>query len=266
MPFPRPRGHGAKRRKEQAVQKSLFEAEEHGKLEARFSQFAGAIKGLGKTRAKQLLDEGLVRTYTDFYRLKVEQIECLQRVVRVSEEEAKKQLKIIDDSRHRGLARLLTALSIRHVGARVATVLAENFGSMDALMHASVEGLSEINEIGPIIAQSVHDFLHSKFGSETIRDLKRLGVKMEAAPAARKGPRPLEGKTLVVTGTLARYTREEIEDLINRLGGRPASSVSRNTDYVVAGEKAGSKLTKAKQLGVQVLSEEEFETLIHGTA
>ena len=110
-------------------------------------------------------------------------------------------LEGIEASKNRGLARLLNALSIRHVGARVAAVLAERFGSMDALMAASVEQLSETNEIGPIIAQSVFDFLHSKFGQETIADLKSVGVKMESAARAG-GPRALEGKTLVVTGTL----------------------------------------------------------------
>ncbi|OHB72834.1 MAG: hypothetical protein A2V70_01410 [Planctomycetes bacterium RBG_13_63_9] len=262
LPFPRPRGRGAKRRQDQGLQKSLFEAEEDEKVEARLTQFARAIKGLGETRAKQLLDEGLVRTYADFYRLKVEQIESLQRVVRVSEEETQRQLKIIQDSKDRGLARLLTALSIRHVGARVATLLAENFGSMDALMQASVQRLSEINEIGSIIAQSVHDFLHSKFGAETIRDLRKLGVKMEAAAPAAAGTRGLEGKTLVVTGTLSRYSRDEINELITRHGGRASSSVSSKTDYLVVGENPGSKLANAQKLGVKVISETEFDELL----
>ena len=128
-------------------------------------------------------------------------------------------------------------------------------------MAATVEQLSETNEIGPIIAQSVFDFLHSKFGTETIADLKGVGVKMESA-AASGGSRALEGKTLVVTGTLQKYSRDEIEELITRHGGHAASSVSKNTDYLVAGEKAGSKLDKARSLGVKVISEEEFERLL----
>ena len=115
------------------------------------------------------------------------------------------------------------------------------------LMAASVEQLSETMEIGPIIAQSVYDYLHSKFGTETIEDLKSVGVKMKSAARAG-GSRALEGKTLVVTGTLQKYSRDEIEELITRHGGHAASSVSKNTDYVVAGEKAGSKLAKAEQL------------------
>ncbi len=143
----------------------------------------------------------------------------------------------------------------------MAAVLAERFGTMDALIAATVEQLSETNEIGPIIAQSVYDFLHSTFGQETIADLKSVGVKMESATRAG-GRRALEGKTLVVTGTLAKYSRDEIEELITRHGGHAASSVSKNTDYLVAGEKAGSKLAKAEQLGVKVITEEEFERLL----
>ncbi|HIQ20979.1 MAG TPA: NAD-dependent DNA ligase LigA, partial [Planctomycetes bacterium] len=168
----------------------------------------------------------------------------------------------IEASKGRGLARLLNALSIRHVGARVATVLAGRFRTMDALMEADVDELGAINEIGPIIAQSVYDWLHSPFGRETIEDLRRMGVRMEATGLDRQERRVLEGKTVVVTGTLKHYSRDEVEELINRLGGRAASSVSRKTDYVVVGERPGSKLDKARQFGVPVLTEEEFEALI----
>jgi DNA ligase (NAD+) len=161
------------------------------------------------------------------------------------------------------LARLLNALSIRHVGNRVAAVLAEHFGSMEALQAASIDELSEVMEIGPVIAKSVYDFLHGEFGRQTISDLEQQSVDMtapkKAAPAAGGA---LAGKTLVITGTLEKYKRDEIEELISRHGGRAASSVSKKTDYVVAGKEAGSKLAKAQQLGVKVLSEEEFEELI----
>ena len=158
---------------------------------------------------------------------------------------------------------MLNALSIRHVGARVASVLAEHFGTMDALMAAKEEELSEVNEIGPIIAASIFSFLHSKFGKETISDLESLGVNTKSIASARGQHRALEGKTLVVTGTLQKYTREEIEELITHHGGHAASSVSKKTDYVVAGENAGSKLEKAKQLDVPVITEEEFEQLLN---
>jgi DNA ligase (NAD+) len=148
------------------------------------------------------------------------------------------------------------------VGNRVATVLAEQFGSMEALMQASAADLSETHEIGAIIAQSVYDFLHSPAGEQAIEDLKGVGVSMQAPRATAAKDGALAGKTIVVTGTLSRYGRDEIEELIQRHGGRAASSVSKNTDFVVAGEKAGSKLAKAQELGVKVISEDEFERLL----
>jgi DNA ligase (NAD+) len=219
--------------------------------------------GLGETAIDQLVDEGLVRAYADLYRLTVEMLCPLKRKIRISRQEAEKQRSLIDASKSRGLARLLNALAIRHVGARVASLLAERFGSMDGLMAASVEQLSGTTDIGPVIAQCVYDFLHSKFGAETIEDLKGVGVKMEAAGRVR-GSRVLEGKTLVVTGSLQRYKRDEIEELITRHGGHAAGSVSKNTDYLVVGENPGSKLEKAKQLGVAVIEEKEFEKLLRG--
>jgi len=226
------------------------------------SRNAMDIEGLGDKLVDQLVGEGLVGAYGDLYRLEERQDRLLA-LERMGRKSLDNLLDGIEASKDRGLGRLLNALSIRHVGARVAAVLAERFGSMDALMATDVEQLGEINEIGPIIAQSVYDFLHSEFGSETIEDLRRLGVNMESAAAAAAGPRVFEGKTLVVTGTLTKYTRDGINELITRHGGRAASSVSKNTDYVIAGEKAGSKLTKAQQLGVPVLTEEDFEALLN---
>ncbi len=223
------------------------------------SRNAMDIEGLGDKLVDQLVAGGLVQDCGDLYRLTLDQLVKLERMGRKSSENL---LEAIQESKQRGLARLLSGLSIRHVGTRVAAVLAESFGSMEKLRDASVEALSEINEIGPIIAESVHEFLHGEFGRATIEDLQQLGVKMEAGQAAAETSRALEGKTLVVTGTLTRYSRDEIKELIARHGGRAASSVSAKTDYVVAGEKAGSKLAKAQQLGVPVLSEEQFEELL----
>jgi DNA ligase (NAD+) len=222
------------------------------------------IEGLGDKLVEQLVSEKLVRRYGDLYRLTAEQLTELERMGKKSSENL---VASIEASKKRGLARLLNALSIRHVGARVAAVLAEHFGSMDALVAASEEELSRVMEIGPVIAASVFEFLHGDFGRETIADLKSAGVDMTApksliAAAAKNGP--LAGKTLVVTGTLADYSREQIEELIVQHGGRATSSVSKSTDYVVAGEKAGSKLDKAQKLGVPVLSEAEFKKLIGG--
>jgi DNA ligase (NAD+) len=222
------------------------------------SRGAMDIEGLGEKLVDQLVSDGLVTSYGDLYRLTLEQLVSLERMGKKSSE---KLLAGIEASKSRGLARLLNALSIRHVGARVAAVLAEHFGSMEKLRAASVEELTEVEEVGSIIAESVHKFLHSEFGRRVIDDLAAEGVKMEAQ-RRKVASGPLSGKTLVVTGTLEHYSREEIEDLIEKLGGKAASSVSKSTDFLVAGEKAGSKLDKAQKLGVKILTETEFKKLI----
>jgi len=225
------------------------------------SRNAMDIEGLGDKLVDQLVSGKLVQGCGDLYRLTAEELAGLERMGRKSAENV---LAGIEASKGRGLARLLNALSIRHVGTRVAGVLAERFQTIDALLAADIDALSRTNEIGPVIAKSVHDFLHSEFGRATIDDLRSQGVKMKSASAvaAVAGARKLEGKTLVVTGTLVKYGRDQINELITQHGGHAASSVSKNTDYVVAGEKAGSKLEKARQLGVKVLSEDEFERLL----
>ena len=225
------------------------------------SRNAMDIEGLGDKLVDLLVNDGLVKNCGDLYRLEDRQDKLLS-LERMGRKSVDNLLDGIEASKNRGLARLLNALSIRHVGARVASVLAEHFGTMDALMVAKEEELSEVNEIGPIIAASIFSFLHSKFGQETIADLKSLGVNTKSIAPARGQRRALEGKTLVVTGTLQKYTRDEIEELITQYGGHAASSVSKKTDYVVAGENAGSKLDKAKQLGVKVITEEDFERLL----
>jgi len=233
-------------------------------LRERLRYYAGRnamdIEGLGDKLVEQLVDEKLVTGYGDLYRLTEDQLLSLERMGKKS---ADNLLAGIEASKSRGLAPLLNALSIRHVGTRVASVLADHFGSMKAIREASLEDLSEASEIGPIIAKSIHDFLHSAHGSQIIDDLESQGVNMTApkrAKAAAEGP--LSGKTLVVTGTLEKYSRDEIERLIEELGGRAASSISKKTDFLVAGAEAGSKLDKAQKLGVKVISEAEFDTLI----
>jgi DNA ligase (NAD+) len=227
----------------------------------RFYASRGAmdIEGLGDKLVDQLVDDGLVQSYGDLYRLTEEQLLKLERMGKKS---ADNLLQGIEASKNRGLARLLNALSILHVGSRKSQVLAEHFGSMEALQKASVAEL-QIMEVGEIIAQSVHTWLHSASGQATIHDLAQCGVVMTGPKkAAADVDGPLAGKTLVVTGTLSKYKRDEIEDLIEQHGGRAASSVSKKTDYLVAGADAGSKLDKAQQLGVQVIDEEGFEKLI----
>jgi DNA ligase (NAD+) len=211
---------------------------------------------------EQLVDTGLVRSIPDLYRLKAEQLMELERMGKLS---TKNLLDGIEASKGRGLARVLTGLGIRHVGETVAELLAQEFGSMDALVEASAERLARVGGIGPERAQSIVDYLRSTSGQKVIKDLQSAGVKLTEAPRpkpAAKGGAGLTGKTLVVTGTLEKYSRQEIEDLIKQLGGKATGSVSKKTAYVIAGENAGSKLDKAHELGVPVLSEADFEKLI----
>ena len=223
------------------------------------SRNAMDIEGLGDKLVEMLINDGLVKDYADLYRLELDPLVTLERMGKKSSENL---LQAIEASKSRGLERLLNALSIRHVGTRVATILAQHFRDMDRLMQAGRQELSEVNEIGPIIAASVHDYFQAEYGRQTVASLRAAGVEMEAITEAPPARGPLVGKTLVVTGSLSKYTRDEIEALIARHGGHAASSVSKKTDYLVAGEKAGSKLAKAQQLGVPVLSEDDFEALL----
>ena len=233
------------------------------------------IEGLGDVLVDQLVEGGHVREFADLYKLQAETIAGLtseveqgDKVVRrtVGEKVAKKVVENIDRSRQQPLERLIAGLGIRHVGNRVAYVLASHFGSLGALLKATAEELGEVHEIGPVIADSVHDFFASHAGKKTVADLKAVGIdpQMEVKQAATSATGPLAGKTIVVTGTLKKYKRDEIEALIQKHGGRAAGSVSKKTDYLVAGEEAGSKLDKAKKLGVKVIDEAEFDRLIAG--
>jgi DNA ligase (NAD+) len=220
------------------------------------------IEGLGEKIIDQIVDAGFVGTIPDLYRLSKEQLLSLERM---GEKSAQNLLDGIEASKQRGLARLLAGLAIPHVGDGVAHLLATEFGDAGALMDASVEQLSAIDGIGPILAESIHAYFRSEVGRKTIAELGELGVKLshDAPPKkARRDGVDLTGKTLVVTGTLSKYGRDEIEELIREHGGKAAGSVSKATSYLIAGDKAGSKLEKAKSLGVPVLTEAEFDKLI----
>jgi DNA ligase (NAD+) len=201
-----------------------------------------------------------VKNLGDLYRLTHDDLVTLERM---GEKSSQKLLDAIQESKDRGLERLLNALAIHMVGETVSRILAQHFETMDALEKASAEDINAINGIGEKIAQSVHTFLHSDAGKETIADLRAAGVKMEAEEKAPRGG-PLSGKTVVVTGTLVNYSRDEIKKRIRDLGGKDAGSVSKSTHLVLAGEKAGSKLDKARELGIPILTEEEFEKLASG--
>jgi DNA ligase (NAD+) len=212
------------------------------------------IEHLGEAVVEQLVDRGLVRDFADLYRLTVPQLAGLDRL---AEKSATNLVNAIAGSRTRGLARVLYALGIRFVGERAARLLAEHFGTIDRVAGATVEEISEIHGIGPRIAESVRLFFDQPANQKTVEHLREVGVVLEEA-ARPAGPKPLAGKTFVLTGALDRMSRDEAKARIARLGGRVSSSVSRKTDYVVAGAEAGSKLEDAKRLGVKVLDETAF--------
>ncbi len=219
------------------------------------------IEGLGPALIDQLVDRGLVNSLPDLYNLTVKQLAGLERM---GEKSAQNLVEEIQASRKGGLTRVLTALGIRHIGEHNARLLAEEFGNIEDLMSASEERLALIPGVGPIVAESVYRFFKSEAGIKTIHSLEEHGINMkeEARPKALAAGPKLEGKTFVVTGTMAHFSRTEIEDLIRKLGGKTSSSVSRKTSYVVAGMDPGSKRDKANELGIQVLSESEFERLV----
>jgi DNA ligase (NAD+) len=205
------------------------------------------------------VDRGLVEDYTDLYAL---QRDALVELERMGEKSADNLLAALDQSKSRDLARLLNALGIHHVGAHAAEVLAEHFGSLRQLMDASEEDLTEIHEIGPVIAESVAAFFSNDRTRRVIEKLDEQGVNLGRHREREKRENPnIAGKTFVVTGTLEGYSRDGIVRRIRELGGRATGSVSKKTDFVLAGENPGSKLDKARELGVEVLSEAEFEKL-----
>jgi DNA ligase (NAD+) len=226
------------------------------------SRGAMDIEGLGDKLVEQLVATGLVKDYADLYGLQAAQLEPLERM---GEKSAAALVGQIAASRDRGLVRLLNALGIRHVGPRVATLLCARFPTIAALEAASVEELAAVPDIGAVIAASVHEWLASPYGRRTIAGLRAAGVRLDVPASERLATDgPLAGKTLVVTGTLAGFSRQEAEEAIRKAGGRASSSVSKKTDYVVAGAEAGSKRDKAAQLGVPVIDEAAFARLLNG--
>ncbi len=229
----------------------------------RFFSSRGAmdIEGLGDKLVEQLVATGLVKDYADLYALTVEQLEPLERMGTKS---ATALVAQIAASRSRGLVRVLNALGIRHVGPRVAALLCERFPTIEALAAATADELSAVPEIGPTIAESVHAWLASDYGRRVIAGLRNAGVRLDVPEADRITAGPLTGKTFVVTGTLEGFSRQEAEEAIRKAGGRASSSVSKKTDYVLAGAEAGSKLEKAQKLGVPVIDEAKFRELLAG--
>ena len=233
------------------------------KIKARILYFASRkamdIEGLGVVLVEKLVDLGLVKTVADIYSLTLEQLADLERM---AEKSATNLMNQIEASKTRGLQRLLYGIDIRHVGERYAKILANHFRSIDKLAAATVEELDAIHEIGETVAVSVFSFFQNPKNVELIERLKAAGVKTETdAAAGADHNENFAGKTFVLTGKLEEFTRDEAANMIEARGGRVSSSVSKKTDFVVAGEDAGSKLTKAESLGVKVLSEVEFKEM-----
>jgi DNA ligase (NAD+) len=225
------------------------------------SRAAMDIEGLGEKSVELLYTQGLIKHFDDLYRLKKED---LLELPRFAEKSAQNLIDAIEKSKQTTLARFLYALGIIHVGEYAARLLAKNFEKLEDLYHVKPESIMEIKQMGEKLAASISRFFNDKANLHTLDTLKKLGLKtsnpdFEGGKKKEKGP--LEGLTFVITGTLSR-PRKELEDLIEGLGGHAAGSVSKKTDYVLAGEEAGSKLDKARELGVKIISEEEFNRLI----
>jgi DNA ligase (NAD+) len=215
------------------------------------------IEGMGDALVNQLTDRGLVKNVADIYKLTKDD---LLKLDRMGDKSAQNVLKEIDESKKLPLQRVIFGLGIRFVGERTAEFLAEHFGSMDAIMKAGVEELQEVNEVGPRIAESIVEFFQEPKNRDLVEQLRKAGLTFTGMKKER-GTR-LAGKTFVLTGTLAKYTRDEAKKMIEDAGGRVSGSVSKKTDYVVAGTDAGSKLDKARELGVAVIDEKTMESLV----
>ena len=218
------------------------------------SRDAMNIDGLGENIISTLLEKNMISNIADIYDLKYEELLALKKN---GKKFAQNLIDSINASKENDLYRLITAFGIRHVGVKAAKILAKRYGTLDNLSKASFESLSYVEEIGPIVANSIKEFFEQEQTKDLIKRLKNAGVNMTRLKSDEEDDR-FAGKTFVLTGTLEKYTREEASEIIEKFGGKTSSSVSKKTSYVLAGEDAGSKLTKAQSLGVQVISEEEF--------
>ena len=222
------------------------------------SREAMNIDGLGENIIQQLLDRHLIENIADIYSLSFEDIASLKKN---GKKFAQNLIDSINNSKNNDLYRLITALGIRHVGGKASKLLAKKYKTLQAVSEAKFEELQEMNDIGEVMANSIVEFFAQEQTKDLLKRLKDAGVNMEAIQNELIDNR-FEGKTFVLTGSLEKFTRKEAEELIEKFGGKTSSSVSKKTDYVLAGEEAGSKLTKAQSLGVTVISEDEFEELI----
>jgi len=224
------------------------------------SRRAMDIEGLGDRLVDQLVDGGLIRTLPELYKLGVAKLIALERL---GDKSAQNLVANLERSKHTTLQRFLYALGIRHVGESTARDLAKHFGQLDRILNASVEQLLEVPDVGPVVAESIHTFFAQPHNREVVEQLRAVGIEWEEHEgSADTAPKPLAGKTFVLTGTLPTLSRDEAKDMIESAGGKVAGSVSKKTHYVVAGAEAGSKLDKAQELGVAILDEDGLKELL----
>jgi DNA ligase (NAD+) len=217
------------------------------------------IEGLGDKLVDQLVEGNVIKTLPDLYRLGLVGLVALERM---GEKSAQNLLENLEKSKHTTLPRFLYGLGIRHVGEATAKDLAKHFGKLDSIMDASAEQLLEVPDVGPVVAESIHTFFLQPHNREVVEQLRACGVTWEEGEPAKREALPLAGKTVVLTGTLPTLTRDEAKDMLEAAGAKVAGSVSKKTDYVVAGAEAGSKLDKARELGVAVLDEAGLQGLL----
>ena len=217
------------------------------------------IEGLGDKLVEQLVDAGVVKTLPDLYKLG---LTALVQLERMAEKSAQNIVKALEKSKQTTLPRFLFGLGIRHVGEATAKDLARHFGQLDRIMNATEEELLEVNDVGPVVAQSLRTFFDQPHNREVVEQLRACGVRWEEGDALAQTPKPLAGKTFVLTGTFPNMGRDQAKELLEAAGAKVAGSVSKKTDYVVAGAEAGSKLTKAQELGVAVLDEAGMLALV----
>ena len=210
------------------------------------------VEGLGDKLVEQLVDMNVVRTLPDLYKLGLTALASLERM---ADKSAGKLLEALEKSKHTTLPRFIFGLGIRHVGEATAKELARHFGKLDAIMDASEEQLLQVSDIGPIVAKSIRTFFEQAHNREVVEQLRACGVTWEEGEPAAVAPKPLSGKTFVITGTLPSLSRDEAKDLLEAAGAKVSGSVSKKTDYLVAGAEAGSKLVKAQELGIAVIDE-----------
>jgi len=221
------------------------------------SRDAMDIEGLGSAIVEQLTDNGLIKSPADIYYLTLEEVKSLWKS---GETAAKKLLSAIEQSKQQDLSRLIYALGIRQVGAKTGKVLASHFGSMDALAKASIEELTEVADVGAVTAENIYDWFHAGQSLHLLEKLRQAGVNMESKRSV--ADTRFAGMTFVLTGALTKFTRDEATEKIELFGGKAAGSVSKKTSYVVVGENAGSKEKKARELGIPILSEDEFLAML----